>query len=187
MEKVANFTSSLQVLEHAGMAAVGKMLAAMIHYEAVYVVYQVSPQRTSVLDSGAARHVHPDVVITDMENRTQCHLSSFTGEGAWADGIGCIPCEFTDDLTPKQFKLDISYAYYVNLKGLGLGIDCALLLFGLLGCLTGPCYMHPAAGLPCRSRKWWWESEMRKVLPPETTLLGSRNRQQREKAALVNA
>ena len=54
------------------------MLAAMIHYE--NVVYQVSLQRTSVLDSGAARHVHPDldVVITDMENRTR--LSSFTGE-----------------------------------------------------------------------------------------------------------
>ena len=60
MEKVANVSNSLQ--EHAGMAAVGKMLAAMIHYE--IVVYQESLKRTSVMDSGAARHVHPDVFIT---------------------------------------------------------------------------------------------------------------------------
>ena len=68
MEKVANFTASLQ--ERAGMAAVGETLAAMAHYE--IVVYQVSNERTmsSVLDSGAARHVHPDVIITDMDNRT---------------------------------------------------------------------------------------------------------------------
>ena len=46
----------------------------MIHYE--NVVYQVSLQRTSVLDSGAARHIHPesDVIITDMENRTRLSL-----------------------------------------------------------------------------------------------------------------
>jgi hypothetical protein len=52
------------------------MLAAMIHYE--NVVYQESLKRTSVQDPGAARHVHPDVIITDTENRTR--LSSFTGE-----------------------------------------------------------------------------------------------------------
>ena len=73
MEKVANYSKSLT--EHGGIAAVGKMLAAMIHYE--NVVYQESLKRTSVLDSGAARHVHPDVIITDMENRTK--LSSFSG------------------------------------------------------------------------------------------------------------
>ena len=69
-----------------------------------------------MLDSGAARHVHPDldVVITDMENRTR--LSSFTGEDVWTDGIGYIPCEFTDDLTTKQFrvKLDIGDADYAK-------------------------------------------------------------------------
>ena len=42
MEKVANFTASLQ--QHEGMAAVGKMMAAMIHYE--NIVYQVSNERT---------------------------------------------------------------------------------------------------------------------------------------------
>ena len=62
------------------------MLAAMIHYE--NVVYSISLQRTSVLDSGAARHVHPDAIITDMENRT--HLSPFTGEDVWIDGVGYI-------------------------------------------------------------------------------------------------
>ena len=60
MEKVANFTNSIQ--EHAGMAAVGKILAGMVHYETV--VHQVFLLRTSVLDSGAARHVHPDDIIT---------------------------------------------------------------------------------------------------------------------------
>ena len=115
MEKVANFTNSLQ--EHAGMAALVKMLAAMIHYE--NLVYQVSNERTSVLDSGAARHVHPDVIITDMDNRTR--LSSFTGEDVWSDGIGYIPCEFQDDLTSKPFKLDIDDADYVK------GITCTLI------------------------------------------------------------
>ena len=67
MEKVTTYVSTLQ--EHAGIAAVGKMLAAMIHYG--NVVYQESLKHTSVLDSGAARHVHPDVIITDMENRTK--------------------------------------------------------------------------------------------------------------------
>ena len=108
MEKVATYSKSLQ--EHAGIAAVGKMLAAMIHYE--NVVYQESLKRTSVLDSGAARHVHPDVIITDTENRTR--LSSFTGEDVWTDGVGYIPCEFHDDLTSKPFKLDIDDADYVK-------------------------------------------------------------------------
>ena len=64
MEKIATYSKSLQ--EHAGIAAVGKMLAAMIHYE--NVVYQETLQHTSVLDSGAARHVHPDVIITDISD-----------------------------------------------------------------------------------------------------------------------
>ena len=89
-EKVANFTASLQ--EHACIAAVEKMLAAMIHYE--NVLHQVSNERTSVLDSGAARHVNPDVIITDMDNRTR--PSSSTGEGVWSDGIGYIPCGFRE-------------------------------------------------------------------------------------------
>ena len=110
MEKVANFTASLQ--EHAGMASVGELLAAMIHYE--NVVYHVSSERTSVLDSGAARHVDPDAIITDMDNRTR--LSSFTGEDVdvWTDGIGYIPCEFQDDLTSKPFKLNTDDADYVK-------------------------------------------------------------------------
>ena len=120
MEKVATYSKSLQ--EHAGIAAVGKMLAAMIHYE--NVVYQESLKRTSVLDSGAARHVHPDVIITDTENRTR--LSSFTGEDVWTDGVGYIPCEFHDDLTSKPFKLDIDDADYVK------GITCTLISMGKL-------------------------------------------------------
>ena len=95
----------------------------MIHYE--NVVYQVSLQRTSVLDSGAVKQVHPDVVITDMENRTR--PSSFTGEDVWTNGIGYIPYEFTDDLTSKQFKLDISDADYIK------GIDCTLISVGKAG------------------------------------------------------
>ena len=70
MEKAANCSNCVQ--EHAGMAAVGAMLAAMIHYE--NAVYSVSLQHTSVLDSGAAMHIHPDVVsliTTNMENRTR--------------------------------------------------------------------------------------------------------------------
>ena len=91
----------------------------MIHYE--NVVYQESLKRTSVLESGASRHVHPDVIITDMENRTR--LSSFTGEDdiVWTDGVGYIPCEFHDDLTSKPFKLDIDDADYVK------GIPCTLI------------------------------------------------------------
>ena len=119
-DKVANFIACLQ--EHAGMASVGKMLAAMIHYE--NVVYQVSNERTSVLDSGAARYVHLDVIITDMENRTR--LSSFTGEDVWTDGIGYIPCEFQDDVTSKPFKLDIDDADYVK------GITSTLISMGKL-------------------------------------------------------
>ena len=98
MEKAATYSSTLQ--EHACIAAVGKMMAAMIHYE--NVVYQESLKRTCVLDSGAARHVHPDVIITDMDNRTK--LSSFTGEDVWTDGVGYIPCEFHDVLTSKPFQ-----------------------------------------------------------------------------------
>ena len=120
MEKVANYSSTLK--EHAGIAAVGKMLAAMIHYE--NVAYQESLKRTSVLDSGAARHVHPDVIITDTENRTR--LSSFTGEDVWTDGVGYIPCEFHDDQTSKPFKLDIDDADYVK------GITCTLISMGKL-------------------------------------------------------
>ena len=120
MEKVATYSKALE--EHAGIAAVGRMLAAMIHYQ--NVVYQESLQHTSVLDSGAARHVHPDVIITDMENRTR--LSSFTGEDVWTDGVGYIPCEFHDDLTSKPFKLDIDDADYVK------GITCTLISMGKL-------------------------------------------------------
>ena len=64
MEKVTNVTNSLQ--EHACMASIGQMLAAMMHY--TNVVYQVSDECTSVVDSGAARHVHPNAIITDMDN-----------------------------------------------------------------------------------------------------------------------
>ena len=88
------------------------------------VVYQESLKHTSVLDSGAARHVHPDVIITDMENRTK--LSSFTGEDVWTDGLGYIPCEFHDDNTSKPFKLDIDDADYVK------GITCTLISMGKL-------------------------------------------------------
>ena len=120
MEKVATYSSTLK--EHAGIAAVGKMLAAMIHYE--IVVYQESLKRTPVLDYGAARHVHPNVIITDMENRAR--LSAFTGEDVWTDGVGCIPCEFHDDLTSKPFKLDIDDADYIR------GIECTLISMGKL-------------------------------------------------------
>ena len=104
------------------MAAVGKMLAAMIHYE--NVVYQESLNRTSVLDSGAASHVHPDVIITDMENRTR--LSSLMGEAMWTDGVGYIPYEFHDDLTSTPFKLDTDDTDYAK------GIECTLVSMGKL-------------------------------------------------------
>ena len=98
------------------------MLAVMIHYKKV--VYQESLKHTSVLDSGAARHIHSDVIITDTENRTR--LSSFTGEDVWTNGVGYIPCEFHDDQTSKPFKLDINNTNYIK------GIMCTLISMGKL-------------------------------------------------------
>ena len=101
MEKVITYSNTLKW--HAGIAAVGKMLAAMIHYE--NVVYQEPLKRTSVLDSGAARHVNPGVIITDIENRTK--LSSFTGEDVWiddADYVKCIECTTALQLAPAACR-----------------------------------------------------------------------------------
>ena len=70
------------------------------------------------------RHVHPDVIITDIENCTK--LASFTGEDVWTNGVGYIPCEFHNDLTSKTFKLDIHDADYVR------GSECTLISMGKL-------------------------------------------------------
>ena len=54
MEKVATYSKALE--EHAGIAAVGRMLAAMIHYESV--MYQESLKHTSVLAGQRRRRGH---------------------------------------------------------------------------------------------------------------------------------
>ena len=65
-------------------------------------------RKSSVIDSGAARHVTPLTVIDDAENRTQ--LLSFTGERTWSNGTGHVPLMIQDCDTEDVSPIDITGA-----------------------------------------------------------------------------
>ena len=68
----------------------------------------------SVIDLGAARHIHPDVVVKDSDNLHR--LASFTGETSWTQENGCIPItlrydqdtEVDLDIQDADFKKDVN-------------------------------------------------------------------------------
>ena len=63
---------------------------------------------TSIIDSGASRHVSPDVNILAPDDKVK--LTSFTGKETWTSGNGYIPIDCHDDLTGNTFSIDIDNA-----------------------------------------------------------------------------
>ena len=86
-----------------GHDGAAKVLALPEFYE--FTINAASKEKSSILDSGAARHVHPETVVTDPDSR--CRLTSFTGQTQWTDGNGFIPLELYDELSGKHFDFDI--------------------------------------------------------------------------------
>ena len=63
---------------------------------------------TSIIDSGASRHVSPDVNILAPDDKVK--LTSFTGKETWTSGNGYIPIDCHDDLSGNSFSIDIDNA-----------------------------------------------------------------------------
>ncbi len=63
-------------------------------------------ENTSVLDSGSSRHIHRVVKITDPDNCQS--LTGFDGSQSWTQGNGYLPLSFSDELSGKNAKIDIS-------------------------------------------------------------------------------
>ena len=62
----------------------------------------------SIIDSGASRHVSPNVNILDGDDKVK--LTSFTGKATWTTGNGYLPLECHDDLSGNSFSIDIDNA-----------------------------------------------------------------------------
>ena len=92
----------------------GYCIALGTHCDAICMSQVNNYEESSVIDSGAARHIHPDVVVKDSDNLHR--LASFTGETSWAHGNGYIPItlrtdqdtEFDLDIQDADFKKDVN-------------------------------------------------------------------------------
>ena len=83
---------------------------------------------TSIIDSGASRHVSPNVNILDHEDKVK--LTSFTGKETWTSGNGYIPLQCHDDLSGNDFSIDIDNADYTTETVSSLLSLCKLLRAG---------------------------------------------------------
>ena len=63
---------------------------------------------TSIIDSGASRHVSPNANILDADDKVK--LTSSTGKATWTTGNGYLPLECHDALSRNSFSIDIDHA-----------------------------------------------------------------------------
>ena len=103
-----------------------KVVALSEHYRRSHEPDDYS--NSSIIDSGASRHVSPNVTIPDHDDKVK--LTSFTGKATWTAGNGYIPLECHDDLSGNSFGIDIENADYTTETVSTLLSMCKLLRAG---------------------------------------------------------
>ena len=98
------------IMTRQGMKEASKLMALPTHYKRICAARE--EQESSILDSGAARHIHPHTQVTDPENKTR--LLSFTGLPSWTQGNGYIPITTRDKRTGHDVDIDIPDADYMG-------------------------------------------------------------------------
>ena len=98
------------IMTRRGMKEASKLMALPTHYKRICAARE--EKESSILDSGAARHIHPQTQVTDPENKTR--LLSFTGLPSWTEGNGYIPITARDKRTGHDVDIDITDADYMG-------------------------------------------------------------------------
>jgi hypothetical protein len=104
------FAAIVRSVAEQKLNSAAKVMALAQFYS--HTISLAEAEHCSVLDSGAARHIHPKVTVKDGDDR--CRLTSFTGEERWTEGNGYIPMTLQDDQTDELFSWDIQDADYLS-------------------------------------------------------------------------
>ena len=105
-ESSGAFNQLVASLASDSIVQAAKVVALSEHYRRTSQMDDYS--NTSIIDSGASRHVSPNVNILDPDDKVK--LTSFTGKATWTTGNGYLPLECHDDLSGNSFSIDIDNA-----------------------------------------------------------------------------